>query len=87
MGTEPVIDSRYAASGPTSSESLFWLHNRFDKTFPSGWEEVAIERIYADWAAEDEREAEMPGNSSFLSRVFVTAVVLVAAAWIAMNWH
>jgi hypothetical protein len=85
MDTAPTIEKRYAV--PTGSETQFWLHNRFDESCPPGWEDEAIKRIYADWVAEDAREADMPESSNFWSRVSITAVVLIAVAWVAMSWH
>lgn len=79
-----TIEQRYAV--PTAGELEFWLYNSFDGSCPPNWGDEAIERVYADWAEEDAQLQDVTDNNSdFWSRVFVTVVVLIVAAYFGMT--
>lgn len=86
MGTAQAIEGRHTV--PTAVELEYFLHNSFDESCPPGWGDTAVQQVHAAWAEEDARqEGETHRISIFWSRVFVTFIVLLASAWIAMNQH
>jgi len=79
-----AIEQRHAA--PTAGELEFWLYNSFDESCPPNWGDEAIELVYADWAEEDAQVQDATDNNSvFWSRVFVTVVALIVAAYFGMT--
>ncbi len=83
MGSAPAIEERHAV--PTAGELEFRLYNSFNESCPPNWGDEAIELVYADWAEEDAQLQDATyNNSDFWSRVFVTVVVLIVAAYFGM---
>lgn len=63
----------------TADEIQYRLYDNFDPTTPPGWEEEAIERVWDEWV---EPICEF---STFWSRVFVTAIILIVAAALGLS--
>lgn len=84
MEAAPTIEERHAI--PTAGELYLCLHNSLDESCLPDWGDEAIERVYADWAGEDEQLQDITHNNSvFWSRVFVTVVALITAAYLGMT--